>query len=611
MDSQQFREFGKAAIDLMADYYDTIRTRDVLPSVEPGYLLKLLPENAPEEPESWKDVLNDFSQSIMPGGSASEATLVGLLVAKNKTVHRLMRNDPTLNEGELNAKLVAYTSDQCNSSVEKSGLLGSMKMRLLKSDPEGRLRGETLKNAFEEDRAKGLIPCYVIANLGTTGTCAFDPLYELGPVCNESDVWLHVDAAYAGAAFICPEFRGLMKGVEYADSFDFNPHKWMLVNFDCSAMWVKNGYDLINTFDIQRIYLDDVKTDIKIPDYRHWQIPLGRRFRALKLWTVLRIYGAEGIRNHLRNQISLAQHFAKLVREDDRFLVEPEPSMGLVCFRLKDGDIVTKKLLENLTEKKQIYMVAATYRGRYIIRFVVCSNLTTRQDIEISWNKIRQEADTIIQPTIHTKSQIPAINHFEILKELMLQAKYQKLKKKKKALQALKAPKQEPEKPVLPKRPTEARDAREIARKLIKSGAIQAIKSPPPQPQNASFKRPRAGRERKLSGSAGAAGGVASYQPFSASQEPPPPEEKPAPRVKYLYDSFVTALDKVFLTFDTPEIASHAITALDGNEEGWKATPARRPPPPAGSWTPAASPRNPPPPKDPKRTLLTYDDIFD
>ncbi|KAI8433738.1 hypothetical protein MSG28_015722 [Choristoneura fumiferana] len=579
MDSQQFREFGKAAIDLMADYYDTIRTRDVLPSVEPGYLLKLLPENAPEEPESWKDVLNDFSQSIMPGGSASEATLVGLLVAKNKTVHRLMRNDPTLNEGELNAKLVAYTSDQCNSSVEKSGLLGSMKMRLLKSDPEGRLRGETLKNAFEEDRAKGLIPCYVIANLGTTGTCAFDPLYELGPVCNESDVWLHVDAAYAGAAFICPEFRGLMKGVEYADSFDFNPHKWMLVNFDCSAMWVKNGYDLINTFDIQRIYLDDVKTDIKIPDYRHWQIPLGRRFRALKLWTVLRIYGAEGIRNHLRNQISLAQHFAKLVREDDRFLVEPEPSMGLVCFRLKDGDIVTKKLLENLTEKKQIYMVAATYRGRYIIRFVVCSNLTTRQDIEI--------------------------------KELMLQAKYQKLKKKKKALQALKAPKQEPEKPVLPKRPTEARDAREIARKLIKSGAIQAIKSPPPQPQNASFKRPRAGRERKLSGSAGAAGGVASYQPFSASQEPPPPEEKPAPRVKYLYDSFVTALDKVFLTFDTPEIASHAITALDGNEEGWKATPARRPPPPAGSWTPAASPRNPPPPKDPKRTLLTYDDIFD
>ncbi|XP_063839230.1 negative elongation factor E [Ostrinia nubilalis] len=254
--------------------------------------------------------------------------------------------------------------------------------------------------------------------------------------------------------------------------------------------------------------------------------------------------------------------------------------------------------------------------------------------------------------------------------ELMLQAKYQKLKKKKKALQALKAPKQEPEKPVLPKRPTEARDAREIARKLIKSGAIQAIKSPPPQPQNATFKRPRAGRERKLSGSASAAGGVASYQPFSASQEPPPPEEKAAPRVKYLYDSFVTAREKeeqasktprshgnnsdspapaglknctlqvtgariteevmrrrlatfepftytqegdeekVFLTFETIEIAGHAQTALEGTEEGWRVVPARRPPQ-TGGWTPAASPRNPPPPKDMKRTLLTYDDIFD
>ncbi|KAI5630701.1 hypothetical protein NE865_16582 [Phthorimaea operculella] len=252
--------------------------------------------------------------------------------------------------------------------------------------------------------------------------------------------------------------------------------------------------------------------------------------------------------------------------------------------------------------------------------------------------------------------------------ELMLQTKYQKLKKKKKALQALKAPKQEPEKPILPKRPTEARDAREIARKLIKSGAIQAIKSPPPQPQNATFKRPRAGRERKLSGSAGAAGGVASYQPFSASQEPPPPEEKPSPRVKYLYDSFVTAKDreekggrtpaggdtptpkgqittlqvtgpriteetirlrlaafepftvtlepdddKAFITFDSVEAANHAQTTLETGEEGWRVSTAKRPPQTPAAWTPAPSPRNPPPPppKDSKRSLVTYDDIFD
>ncbi|XP_011548130.2 aromatic-L-amino-acid decarboxylase-like [Plutella xylostella] len=493
MDSQQFREFGKAAIDLLADYMDNIRDKDVLPSVEPGYLMKMLPENAPEEPESWKDVLQDFNQAIMPGvthwhsprfhafyptgqsfesivgnmlsdglgvigfswisspactelevvsmnwlgkllglpeeflncsdgpgggviqGSASEATQVGLLVAKDKTIRRLLEADPTLSEGEVAARLVAYTSDQCNSSVEKAGLLGNMKMRLLKADSNGRLRGETVKQAFDEDIAQGLIPCYMVANLGTTGTCAFDPLYEIGPVCNEANVWLHVDAAYAGAAFICPEYRHLMKGVEYADSFDFNPHKWLLVNFDCSAMWVKRGYELVNAFNVQRIYLTDTDTNVKVPDYRHWQMPLGRRFRALKLWTVMRLYGAEGLRNHIRNHISLALHFANLVRSDDRFLVEPEPSMGLVCFRLRDGDSTTKLLLDNLTAKKNLFMVAATYRGRYIIRFVVCSRLTTKEDVEYSWMKIKEEADLISSNKVTLKSQIPAINHIPVL----------------------------------------------------------------------------------------------------------------------------------------------------------------------------------------------------
>lgn len=343
-------------------------------------------------------------------GSASEATLVGLLAAKEKTVRKLIKNDPSLDEDEIKPKLVAYTSDQCNSSVEKAGLLGSMKMRLLKADADGRLRGETLKNAFEEDRAQGLIPCYVIANVGTTGTCAFDPLYELGPVCNEADVWLHVDAAYAGAAFICPEYRHLMKGIEYSDSIDVNAHKWMPVSFDCSAMWVKDGYDLVKAFDVQRIYLDDVKTETKIPDYRHWQIPLGRRFRALKLWTVMRIYGAEGLRKHIRDQISLAQYFAKLVRADERFLIEPEQSMGLVCFRLKGGDKITKQLLENLTEKKKVFMVAGSYRERYMIRFVICSRLTKKEDIDFSWKHIKDEADLLCSNEIHTKAQIPAID---------------------------------------------------------------------------------------------------------------------------------------------------------------------------------------------------------
>lgn len=488
MDAQQFRDFGKAAIDYLADYIENIRDRDVLPSVEPEYLLKTLPEDAPEQPEEWQEILKDFNETIVPGvthwqsphfhafyptgcsyasiignilcdglavvgfswmaspactelevvtmnwlgkllglpeeflncssgpgggviqGSASEGTLVGLLVAKEKTVRRLIRENPDLDKDEIKPKLVAYTSDQCNSSVEKAGILGSMKMRLLKADADGRLRGETLKKAIDEDKALGLIPCYVVANLGTTGTCAFDALYEIGPICNEENIWLHVDAAYAGAAFICPEYRHLMKGIEYSDSIVINTHKWLLVNFDCSAMWIKNAYDVVSAFDVQRIYLDDVKTNTKIPDYRHWQMPLGRRFRALKLWTVMRIYGAEGLRKHIRDQISLALYFAKLVRADERFIVEPEPSMGLVCFRLKDGDNISKQLLENLTKKKKVFMVAGTHRDRYVIRFVICSRITTKDDIDYSWSQIKEEANLIYSNTIHSKPKIPALD---------------------------------------------------------------------------------------------------------------------------------------------------------------------------------------------------------
>ncbi|XP_023936659.2 aromatic-L-amino-acid decarboxylase [Bicyclus anynana] len=491
MDSKQFRECGKAVIDMLADYYDNIRNRNVLPSLDPGYLIKSAPENAPEQPEEWENVLKDFSETVMPGlthwqspqfhayyptggsyastvgsllcdgiavmgftwiaspactelevitmnwlgkllglpeeflncsagpgggiiqGSASEATLVGLLAAKDKMIRRLLENDPDADEDLLKTKFVAYTSDQCNSSVEKAGVLGSMKMRLLKSDSNCKLRGETLKKAFEEDKAQGLIPCYVIANVGTTGTCAYDPLYELGPVCKEENVWLHVDAAYAGAACVCLEYRHIIKGVEFADSFDVNVHKWLLVNFDCSAMWVKDSYDLINAFDVQRIYLDDVKSEVRVPDYRHWQMPLGRRFRSLKLWTVLKMYGAEGLRSHIRNHISLAQHFVKLVRADERFVVEPEPTMGLVCFRLKNGDKLTKQLLENLTAAKEVFMVACTYRSRYVIRFVICSRFTTKEDIEVSWNIIAREANRLVCPSVIGKSQSISTIDFE------------------------------------------------------------------------------------------------------------------------------------------------------------------------------------------------------
>ncbi|XP_017787636.1 PREDICTED: aromatic-L-amino-acid decarboxylase-like [Habropoda laboriosa] len=474
MDSKNFVDFGKAAIDFVADYTENLRNRPVLPDIEPGYLSQLLPKEAPQKPEAWQEVLKDVERYILPGmthwgspqfhafyptgnsypaivgeilsagltcvgfswiaspactelevitmnwfgkllglpkeflncnegpgggviqGSASESTLVCLLAAKEQTTRRVQRLHPDWDEGFIKAKLVAYTSNQSNSSVEKAGLLASVSMRLLSTDDKCALRGETLLKAIKEDLEKGLIPCYVVATLGTTGTCAFDDLEELGPICNEYNVWLHVDAAYAGAAFVCPEYRYLMSGVDYADSFNVNAHKWLLVNFDCSALWVKNSRRLIEAFNVDRIYLEHDNQGL-VPDYRHWQIPLGRRFRSLKLWFVLRIYGAEGLQRHIRHAIKLATMFEEYVKSDNRFELMTDRLMGLICFRMKGDNQLTKELLSRIAAERKIYVIAATYRDKLIMRFVVCSRLSREDDIRFAWNEITKHATEILR----------------------------------------------------------------------------------------------------------------------------------------------------------------------------------------------------------------------
>ncbi|XP_076643376.1 aromatic-L-amino-acid decarboxylase [Halictus rubicundus] len=477
MDTKDFIDFGKAAIDFVANYNETIRDRNVLPDVEPGYLSKLLPEDAPQKAETWQQVMEDIDRYIMPGvthwnsphfhafypaansypaivgeiicsgihcigfswlaspactelevitlnwlgkllglpkeflnsdegpgggviqGSASEATLVCLLAAKEQTIRRIKKLHPEWDEHYIISKLVSYTSDQSNSSVEKAGILTSVPMRLLPTDEKCSFRGETLLKAIKEDLEKGLIPFYVVATLGTTGTCAFDNLEELGPICNEHNVWLHVDAAYAGAAFVCPEYRHLMSGVEYVDSFNINPHKWLLVNFDCSTLWVKDSRRLVEALSVDRIYLEHDKQGLA-PDYRNWQIPLGRRFRALKLWFVLRLYGVEGLQDHIRRALKLAQIFEQHVKSDDRFEMVTERSLGLICFRLKGDDKLTKELLSRLTAEKKIYVIPATFREKLIVRFVVCSRWSQEDDIMFAWNEITKHATDILRSQI-------------------------------------------------------------------------------------------------------------------------------------------------------------------------------------------------------------------
>lgn len=328
-------------------------------------------------------------------GTASEATLVGLLGAKAKTMQRVKAEHPEWDDNTIVSKLVAYHSNQAHSSVERAGLLGGVKMRGLQADSKQSLRGETLEAAIKEDLAKGLIPFYVVVTLGTTNSCAFDRLDEVGPVGNKYDVWVHVDAAYAGSAFICPEYRYLMKGIETADSFNFNPHKWLLVTFDCSAMWLKDPNWVVNAFNVDPLYL---KHDAQgsAPDYRHWQIPLGRRFRSLKLWFVIRLYGVENLQAHIRRHIGYAKQFEALCRADNRFEIIGEVLMGLVCFRLKGDNQTNEALLKRINGRGNIHLVPSKINDVFFLRMAVCSRFTNEEDIKFSWNEVSASADELL-----------------------------------------------------------------------------------------------------------------------------------------------------------------------------------------------------------------------
>lgn len=329
-------------------------------------------------------------------GTASDSMLVAILAAREHAVERLKAKHPELTESDIRGKLVMYSSDQGNSCVEKTGRLAAVAFRSLQVDQHLSLRGETLKIAIEEDIAQGKFPIACVATLGTTGTCAFDNLLEIGPVCRENQVWLHIDAAYAGSALCCPEFRQFMPGIEYSDSFNFNLHKWMMVNFDCSAMWFRDTRKVQEAFTVDRIYFQhNVEMDSKTPEYRNWEIPLGHRFRALKVWFTLRIMGAERIRENIRNHVRLAGKFAEMVANDARFEITGKPVLGLVCFRLKGNCERTKRLVDKLTERKNIYVIRAHSHGELVIRFVVNGLNPTAADIEFAWNEIQTMTDHI------------------------------------------------------------------------------------------------------------------------------------------------------------------------------------------------------------------------
>uniref|UniRef100_T1IZJ4 Histidine decarboxylase n=1 Tax=Strigamia maritima TaxID=126957 RepID=T1IZJ4_STRMM len=347
------------------------------------------------------------SQPNSPGGgviqtTASESTFIALLAARTEAFRRCKLFCPDTNEAEINAKLVAYCSDQAHSSVEKAGLIGLVQMRYLESDDKLALRGDKLEEAIKIDKEEGLIPFFLCATLGTTGACSFDNLKELGPICQREDIWMHVDAAYAGTAFVCPEFRIWLSGIEYAQSIAFNPSKWMMVHFDCTAMWldkVKNSGALHRTFNVDPLYLQHDNTGLAI-DYMHWQIPLSKRFRALKLWFVIRNYGVTGLQKHVRQGVALAKMFESLIKSDLRFEIPAERHLGMVVFRLKGENELTEQLLKKLNSSGNLHCVPASLKGKYVIRFTITSTRTTPEDIKRDWSLIKKTADEVLRKEI-------------------------------------------------------------------------------------------------------------------------------------------------------------------------------------------------------------------
>ncbi|KAK3745943.1 hypothetical protein RRG08_057743 [Elysia crispata] len=253
------------------------------------------------------------------------------------------------------------------------------------------------------DKKQGLVPFFVCATLGTTGVCSFDNIGELSKIAAREGLYMHVDAAYAGNALICPEFSHLIEGIENVNSLAFNPNKWIQVNFDCTLMWVKSSQDLTCALNVDPLYLQH-KHDDKAIDFRHWGIPLSRRFRALKLWFVMRTYGIEGLRARIREHCRLAKIFQAKVESDDRFEVVGSVTMGLVCFRLQGANSKTQKLHKMINESRRLHVVPAMLNEKYVIRFALCTEHAKEADVEFAWKMITCLASQLLAPPLRRDS---------------------------------------------------------------------------------------------------------------------------------------------------------------------------------------------------------------
>ncbi|MBA4322200.1 MAG: aspartate aminotransferase family protein [Odoribacter sp.] len=335
-------------------------------------------------PVSFEGVIQD---------TASTATLAAIITAREKITgfsinNRGFKDSPVLR---------IYCSEQTHSSVEKAvKIAGFGKKNLVKIEvnEDFSMDPDKLRKAIGEDIVQGFVPCCVVATLGTTGTTAIDPLKAIGEICAENGIWLHVDAALAGTALLLPEFQWMLEGKEYIDSFVFNPHKWMFTNFDCTAFFIRDAGSLIKTFEILPEYLK-TRTRGKVNDYRDWGVPLGRRFRALKLWCVIRCYGIAGIQEMIRLHIRIAKNLSGLISLETDFEIMAPVVLNTVCFRYipagrDEAQInrINEKLNHVLNDSGKLYLTHTLLKNKYTLRMVTAQTNVTPEHIDKAWDLI-------------------------------------------------------------------------------------------------------------------------------------------------------------------------------------------------------------------------------
>jgi aromatic-L-amino-acid/L-tryptophan decarboxylase len=430
-----FREDGGAALDWVADYLERLREFPVLAQVEPGEIRSRLPAEPPDAPESFAAILGDIDKVLMDGvthwqspryfayfvSTASEAGILAeLLTAALNQVGILWRASPVLQEleeatldwlrqllglpdgfqghiedsasvgtlaalaaarGAAPGRRVVVTSEHAHSSVEKAARILELELRKVPVDDAFALRPEQLELGDA---------CAVVATIGTTSAASIDPVPEIADACEAAGAWLHVDAAYAGSAAVCEELRPLFAGWERADSIVVNPHKWLSTPMDCSALWTSRLDAFRDAFSLVPEYL---RVSEEVVSLNEVSVPLGRRFRALKLWFVLRSLGRQGLQAVIREHIRLAAEFERWVTQEPGWEICAPRRFSLVCFRRDGTDAENAALLERVNAGGEIFLSHTRLDGRYVLRLAIGSARTTEDDVRLAWDVLRREAD--------------------------------------------------------------------------------------------------------------------------------------------------------------------------------------------------------------------------